>query len=138
MGKSPRGSRALFAVVLAYWQALQVALMSDEDDYVEMTDDSIDIMQLKGIKMFHWNIRSIFPKLDEVTHILSNYSPELAIFSESWLKPEVDSLALTQDGYKIMRLDRSQNMNKKRGGLICYAKERLNIVQLENVRVQQT
>ena len=89
--------------------------MTDDTDIVEMTDDSFDILQLKGIKMFHWNIRSLFPKLDEVTHILTNYSPELTIFSESWLKPEIDNLILAQDGFKIMRLDRSPTLNKKKG-----------------------
>jgi len=66
------------------------------------------------------NLRSISNKFDEVSFKINEHRPDVAIFTESWLCPEIPDSSLTINGYSICRKDRSRNG----GGIIAYISER--------------
>lgn len=71
---------------------------------------------LKGLKIFLWNIRSLFPKIDVVREFIRTTGGiDLLCINESWLKPELSDGLICIDGYTLVRNDRIQ----RRGGGSC-------------------
>ncbi len=66
------------------------------------------------------NLRSISNKFDEVSLKIGVHRPDVAIFTESWLSPDVPDSALSITSYTLCRKDRSRNG----GGIITYISER--------------
>lgn len=61
------------------------------------------IKKEKGFCVFHLNIRSILPKLDEVKEALLDGSFEVIGVSDTWLNNKVDQLLVHVDGYRLFR-----------------------------------
>ena len=78
--------------------------------------------QMKGLKLVHINIRSLFPKIDQLRIILENSPIDIITLSETWLNTSVDSKMVDIKGFKLFRLDRKNPDNRKRrgGGLLVY------------------
>jgi len=61
------------------------------------------------------NARSILPKLDELTALLSTTSADLVAITETWLHDDIDDGLLEINGFDIHRKDRIDS----RGGGVC-------------------
>ena len=48
-----------------------------------------DFTRLRGLKVSHLNIRSVYPKLDSLKLWLLNQSLDVFTVSETWLKPSI-------------------------------------------------
>ena len=77
-----------------------------------------DAHKLKGIKIVHLNVRSLFNKLDQVKESFKNF--DVIIISETWLGPSIPDAAIAIPGYNVVRQDRNHPGGKKGGGLCIY------------------
>ena len=77
-----------------------------------------------GLKIATWNIRSIYPNLDEIKEIFSNpKEADIVGFTESWLKDSLPDTLITIPQYKIAaRADRKYTNG---GGVILYTRENI-------------
>ena len=89
-----------------------------------------ELSSLKGITCLHWNCHSLFPKLEEIFHILKNASAEINIFTESWTNSAIPTGMLEVEGYNIFRQDRHGTKKKRGGGIVVYTKTHKNIKQV--------
>ena len=78
------------------------------------------------------NARSLFPKVDELTALLSTNHTDLVAITESWLNNDIDNSLLSINGFNLFRKDRVFG----RGGGVCvYLKDDIPCkqrVDLEN------
>ena len=83
---------------------------------------------VKGFKLVHLNIRSLVKKMDQIRLMLANSHIDVLTFSETWLKPYLNTKLVELAGYKIIRLDRGtdsgKRVKKRGGGLITYIKQK--------------
>lgn len=63
------------------------------------------------------NVRSISNKLDEVAMRVSSISPDICVFTESWLDHSVPTSAISLPGFNAYRQDR---VGRVGGGIVCY------------------
>jgi hypothetical protein len=81
----------------------------------------IDLQTVKGLKIAHLNIRSLYHKCDFVKLMLEHESIDILGLSESWLHPDIEDSELNIPGYhKIIRNDRTTD---KAGGVAVYCKK---------------
>lgn len=86
---------------------------------------------LKGLKIFLWNIRSLFPKIDIVLEFVGAVAGiGLLCINETWLKPELTDGLICMNGYTIVRNDR---VPRRGGGSCIYVNKRLNYEKLADV-----
>ena len=79
-----------------------------------------DVKTLKGIKMVHLNVRSLFNKMEQ---IWENFKyMDVILISETWLGPAVSDAAISLPGYNLIRQDRNYPGGKRGGGLCVYIK----------------
>ena len=81
-----------------------------------------DIVNQKGLKIFHLNIRSLIPKIEQLRLILEDRKIDIFSISESWLHAGVCSSIVSIPGYDLVRQDRETMINEhavKRGGGLC-------------------
>ena len=80
----------------------------------------------KGLKLVHWNIRSLVRKIDQIRILMDDSTIDVLTFSETWLKPHLHSGIVSIKGFEIFRQDRgSMANNKKRGGgLLTYVNDK--------------
>ena len=79
-----------------------------------------------GLRISHWNIRSICNKLDQIKshHLLHNQdSVDISGFSESWLNDSISDDYISIPGYCSERNDRCDQHG---GGIIVYIKSGLS------------
>lgn len=75
---------------------------------------------IKGFKIVAHNIRSLLPKINQIKWEMDDAHVDVICFSETWLRPEIESSLLVISGYEIIRLDRNTMLNdglKTGGGL---------------------
>ena len=77
------------------------------------------VKKLKGLKIAHLNIRSLYNKLDEITFILCKSEIDILCISESWLDNSITDNEINIPGYIIERRDR----NRQGGGVLMYIRE---------------
>ena len=84
--------------------------------------DLSDLSAVKGFKVVHLNIRSIIKKMDQIRTSFLGLNLDVLAFSESWLKPYLNSKLIALDGFDVFRLDRSSGARTKKrgGGLLLY------------------
>ena len=80
----------------------------------------------------HMNVRSLINKMEDVLILCQNVKPDLLCITETWLNESVPQNALTPQGYKEIRLDRSETFKEiygrnKGGGIIVFYKEELDV-----------
>ena len=82
------------------------------------------ILSQKGFKIFHLNIRSLVPKLDQLKILLEYNDVDIFSISETWLHEGISSNILSIPGYVFVRLDREvvghEHQVKRGGGLGVY------------------
>ena len=74
------------------------------------------------------NVRCLTNKMDEVGLLLTRHSPDLAVFTESWLDSTSSDDAVHVQGYCLARRDRIRSLG---GGIICYLKEDTTFTSLD-------
>nr|XP_055025620.1 uncharacterized protein LOC129415608 [Misgurnus anguillicaudatus] len=67
----------------------------------------------------HINIRSLVSKFEQIQFILTKSNLDFLCLSETWLKANSPSAAITVPGYQILRRDRAKS---KGGGVMIYIK----------------
>ena len=80
---------------------------------------------IKGLKLVHWNVRSLPKKIDQIRVMLAETSLDIVTLSETWLKPDLKANTTELAGSKAFRLHREvknkrSKTSKKGGGLITY------------------
>lgn len=70
---------------------------------------------MKGLQIIHSNVRSLFPKIDQLRHDFINESIDILCISESWLTENIPNKLVAIDGYNLLRNDRED----RRGGGTC-------------------
>ena len=70
----------------------------------------------KGIKLVHMNVRSLFPKVDQLRAILFQNKIDILTLSETWLNSKYDDHMIQIQDYTHYRLDRSNGKDTKKTG----------------------
>ena len=105
----------------------------------------LNISREKGVSFIHMNVRSLFPKIDQIRAIFQDSKIGVVTISETWLNHRVSDSMINIEGYTMYRQDRSthstgdkSNNNKKRGGgLVTYINKAIScdietLTKLEN------
>ena len=79
------------------------------------------LKQLPGLGMAHINVRSLPPKLDQVSYILEKTNVDVLSINETWLDGSIGDAELHIEGYDIIRNDR----NRLGGGVALYITNKL-------------
>ena len=89
---------------------------------IKIIESLEQLSMMKGIKMVHLNIRSLFKKIDQLRILLHDSDIDFFTVLETWLKPHIHSQSLQIPGYELYRSDRTAKGNSKKrgGGLAMY------------------
>ena len=68
------------------------------------------------MSLVHLNIRSLLPKLNEISLLVSNYSLDVLTLSETWLDESICDAEVSLPGYNLLRQDR----NRHGGGVAIF------------------
>ena len=89
----------------------------------------------KGFKIFFWNARSLYDKLEQLRIILNDYLPKVYCISETWLRDQIPHGMVSIPGYSSIRLDRlvknPHGYTKRGGGVIMYIQNGLDYKIME-------
>lgn len=77
------------------------------------------------ISVYYQNLRSINNKLSDISSSTSIDEYDVLLFTETWLKPEINNNELKLFNYNIYRCDRSKNtsFNERAGGVMIATKD---------------
>ena len=89
---------------------------------MEVISDIEALNAEKGLKLVHWNVRSLVKKIDQLRALIADSPIDIITISESWLKSHLHSSLVSIQGFEVLRLDRgTQAKSRKRGGgLLTY------------------
>lgn len=73
-------------------------------------------LMTRGLNLVGFNIKSLYPKKEQIEHLLENERVGILVLTESWLNKGIPNDAIRIDDYKVYRLDRQR---KAKGGGIC-------------------
>lgn len=86
--------------------------------------DLSDVRPLKGLKIVLWNLRSLFPKIDDVRDFIHNAGGvDILCVNESWLKPPIPDSMINIEGFNVCRNDR---VSKRGEGTCIFVNNRIN------------
>ena len=74
---------------------------------------------ISQITLLHYNVRSLFPKLDHLKVESEIHMPHIICITETWLDNGITDNELTISGFKLLQLDR----NRHGGGIVLYIKD---------------
>jgi len=89
----------------------------------KLTSEDSSILEKKGLKILHINIRSLLPKIEEVRIYMQSMRPDFLCVSETWLKSDADDFEVKIAGYNFIRKDRNITKKNRGGGILIYFKE---------------
>ena len=73
-----------------------------------------------NLRILYFNVRSLYPKFDELCAHCDMEKPDVVCLTETWLYKEITELECTP-GYKLIRHDRNRNG----GGIALYISNKL-------------
>ena len=79
-----------------------------------------------SLKVFSFNVCSIFPKLDELSLFSFTYHPDLICINETWLSSDILNNEIAIQNFQLFRLDR----NRHGGGVAICAHTSLHAIPL--------
>lgn len=85
-------------------------------------DTHLDALRGKGLLFVHANVRSLLPKISEISLFLHRTKTAIFAVSETWLDETVTDGEINIDGYNVLRQDR----NRHGGGVCIFIKNSLN------------
>ena len=117
--------------------------LSDNIDDDSSTSSSVDedpiLIQIlnqlnnyKGLKIAHLNVRSLYPKIDEIRVVVISLHLDVMCISETWLNESISDGEIAIDGYSIVRKDRE---NQRGGGVCLYYKNTLCAINRNDIIV---
>jgi hypothetical protein len=86
--------------------------------------------EIKAIKIYYTNSRSLVSKIDELRATATDQQPDIILICETWTNPDISNAELTIDGYCIetdLRKDREDTQHGIGGGLLIFTKSGLKI-----------
>jgi exonuclease III len=89
----------------------------------------------KGLKIVHLNVHYLYPKLDEIKHIIKHQNIDILCLCETFLNNTFSNNELFIENFKMFRKDRDAHG----GGLVIYIKDDLHCIEridLENSSVE--
>ena len=63
----------------------------------------------KRLSVIYYNVRSILPKLDELSLLAKTHNPDVICIVEPWLSADISDPEIAIPGYYAHRLDRNRN-----------------------------
>ena len=83
-----------------------------------------ELGRAKGVKIVHLNIRSLFPKIEQLRALMADCPADILTVSETWLNGKYSDNMIKIQGYHLFRLDRENKPNgtKRGGGLATYTR----------------
>jgi hypothetical protein len=98
--------------------------------YINQIDSDINsycqqFNKLKGIKIMHFNARSIGNKIDEFRILCVKFRPNILCITETWTKPDLDEYLFRIDGYILHQKFRADGNG---GGVAIYVKTNSNFI----------
>ena len=81
-------------------------------------DNMYHMFNSRGLHFIHLNVRSLLPKLDELTQLAGKTRPACIGLSETWLDSSVMDSEISIPGYVLRRRDR----NRQGGGVCVYVR----------------
>ena len=78
--------------------------------------------EMKGLRVFHLNIRSLRNKMDELQLFCDGNKPHVLSLNETWLDDSFSDSELCLPGYQLFRKDRDCHG----GGIAVYVAENLS------------
>lgn len=85
--------------------------------------DTNRLSTVNGLQFIHLNVRSIFPKIEELKNNFLTSSMDIICFTETWLHGNIKDLSIDLPGYDLLRNDR---LNKRGGGTCIFVNQRLH------------
>ncbi len=75
-----------------------------------------------GLKVAHINVRSLYPKIDEIRYLLADASLDILCITEAWLDKTITDSQIKVNGYLVERNDR----NRHGGGVVIYIRDTID------------
>ena len=95
-----------------------------------------DLNLNKGHTCCYLNVRSIFPKIQDMAYLLEESECEILIVGETWLNKSITENMLHMRGYYQLRNDRTSASGKQRGGgLLMYVKHGVVVKKLDALSI---
>ena len=66
------------------------------------------------------NVQSLGNKVDEISVLMKRRTPDIAVFTETWLNDTYEDSAIKMENYATIRKDRT---NGRGGGVVCYTRD---------------
>lgn len=82
-------------------------------------------LMTKGLNLVGLNIRSLYPKKEQIEHLLENEKVGILVLTESWLNKEIPNDANRIDDYKVYHPDNQRKA--KGGGIYVYVHRKLKV-----------
>ena len=95
---------------------------------------TIEILRtLKGVTFASQNIRSLYPKMDDIKQFLKKTDLDFLLFQETFLNDGTPDVLLEIDKFNMYRVDRDTTICKKSGGgLIAYTNNKYDVEMLSD------
>lgn len=94
-----------------------------------MSFDLNFVKSQKGLKIVHWNVRSLMQNFDEFDESLLDGSLDVILCSETWLHDKISDSLISNSRYNCTRLDRQvkrpSGVPKVGGGLCIFIKKEI-------------
>ena len=84
-----------------------------------------------GIKIAHWNIRTLLPNLDEISHVLHSKQIHILCLNETRLSSLISDSEIAISGYSLVRNDR----NRHGGGVAIYISNNIHFNVRDDLNV---
>ena len=81
-----------------------------------------------NIRILNLNCQSVKHKKDELTSIIKSSDPDIIMFSETWLHPNIKNNEFLPDYFEVHRRDRPGDAH---GGVLLAIKKELNSQDLD-------
>ena len=99
---------------------------------IAMPNTTEILRKLKGVTFASQNIRSVYPKMDDIKQLLSRTELDFLLLQETFLNDGTPDVLLDIDNYNMFRLDRDTSVCKKTGGgLLAYCNDKYEVEWIE-------
>ena len=97
-----------------------------------MPNTTDTLRALKSVTFASQNLRSMYPKMDEIKQFLRKTDLDFLLIQESFLNDRTPDALIEIDNYKLHRLDRDTLVCKKSGGgLVTYSSDKYEVDFME-------
>ena len=98
---------------LTYYLCLSLLLSSGNVESISQ-NRNFKLSTVKGLRIFHLNVRSLVSKIDEMRVFCETHRPHVLSLNETWLDSSISDSEIQLPGYSLVRRDKT----RRNGGLI--------------------